>query len=101
MQDDWRLNAGNAKLFRGAVFAEKRYVRWSPEWDHDHCAFCWEPFAQEGTDADRPDTHHEGFSTAGPPNDPKDDYYWVCRRCFADFRDHLGWTLRTTKGPVV
>jgi len=96
--DDWRL-AGNEDLFRNAVFVEKRYTQWSPEWDHDHCSFCHEPFAEEGSEADRPDAHLEGYSTPGPPRHPKEDYYWVCPRCFADFREHLGWTLRVVEGP--
>ena len=97
MEDDWRL-AGNEDLFRRAVFVRKRYAQWGPEWDHDHCSFCKEPFAEAGSEADR-SAHHEGFSTPGPPRDPKEDYYWVCPRCFADFRDFLGWTLRSTEGP--
>ena len=99
MQDDWRL-AGNEDLFRAAVFVEKRYKQWGPDWDHDHCSFCHEPFAEEASEADRPDAHHEGFSTPGPPSDPKDDYYWVCQQCFADFREYLGRTLRATEGPA-
>jgi len=90
---DWRL-AGNEDLFRNAIFVAKRYTQWSPEWDHDHCSFCHEPFAEKGSEADRQDAHREGYSTPGPPQEQKDDYYWVCPRCFDDFREYLGWTLR-------
>jgi hypothetical protein len=94
MDQDWRLTPGNERLFRGAVFVAKRFTQWSPQWDHDHCSFCWDPFAEEGSKADRPEAHHEGYSTPGPPHEPKEDYYWVCADCFADFREYLGWTVR-------
>jgi hypothetical protein len=97
VEDDWRLQ-GNETLFRGAVFVRKTYTQWSPEWDHDHCSFCGRPFAENGTPADRPDALHEGYSTPGPPADPKDDYYWVCPPCFDDFREHFRWTLRHDNG---
>lgn len=93
MKDDWRLS-GHERLFRGAVFTRKTYRRWSREWDHDHCAFCWAAFAEADSAADSEDSLHEGYSTPGPPADPRDDYYWVCPTCFDDFREHLGWTLR-------
>ena len=51
-------------------------------WDHDHCEFCWETFAQEGT----PRSLAEGFAT-------EDGYHWICRSCFDDFRERFGWSL--------
>jgi hypothetical protein len=93
MEEDWRLG-GNERLFRGAVFTRKTYRRWSTEWDHDHCAFCWAAFAEVDSASDTKGSLHEGYSTAGPPADPRDDYYWVCATCFDDFREHLGWSLR-------
>ena len=97
MEGDWRLGA-NERLFRGALFVRKTYSQWSAEWDHDHCSFCWSDFAEAGTAPDRADAFHEGYSTPGPPADPKDDYYWVCPPCFDDFRDYLGWTVRVELG---
>jgi hypothetical protein len=32
-----------------------------------------------------PDTLQKGFST-------QDDYYWVCRTCFDDFKETFEWT---------
>ncbi len=93
MENDWRL-AGNEKLFRGAVFERKTYTQWSPTWDHDHCSFCWAEFVEDGSPEHEAGTFHEGYSTPGPPSQPREDYYWVCTPCFDDFRAHLGWKLR-------
>ena len=48
------------------------------EWDHDHCAFCWETFS------DYPDTLHEGYTT-------EDNYYWICPTCYNDFKEMFKW----------
>jgi hypothetical protein len=98
--DDWRLDPANEKRFRDAVFERKVYIQPSPEWDHDHCAFCSVRFAQEGSRpaAADPGALTEGYSTPGPPSEPKDDYYWVCPTCFEDFRERLEWTTRPSEG---
>jgi hypothetical protein len=93
MDDDWRLTPANEKLFRGAKFVQKTF-----ENDHDHCAFCWAEFAPTGAPVHTEPTFNDGYCAAGPPVDPKDDYYWVCPPCFEDLRDRLGWTLRPSNG---
>jgi hypothetical protein len=35
---------------------------------------------------DHPDTLHEGYAT-------QDDYFWICERCFQDFRDKFRWKV--------
>lgn len=55
-ENDWRLTCQeeylmNAKLIR------KQYQCPSPEWDHDHCAFCWDKFSEYDGDL------HEGYRT--------------------------------------
>ena len=30
----------------GVALAKKAWVRPAPDWDHDHCAFCWAKFAE-------------------------------------------------------
>jgi hypothetical protein len=97
VEDDWRLS-GNEGLFRGAVFSRKAYRRWSPEWDHDHCPFCWTSFSEADSAGELEGALREGYSTAGPPADPRDDYYWVCPSCFDDLREHLGWSVRPDAG---
>jgi len=94
MDGDWRLTGANEIAFRGAVFVRKTYTQWSPEWDHDHCSFCWADFVQAGAPGDNAGALHEGYSTPGPPSEPRADYYWVCPSCFDDFRERLEWTVR-------
>ena len=48
--------------------------------DHDHCAFCWDKFAEYDGYL------HEGFCT----EDGKD---WICEACFADFRQRFRWRI--------
>jgi hypothetical protein len=97
LERDWRLG-GNEKLFRGAVFVRKKYAPWTPEWEHDHCSFCRAEFVEEGAPVHEARTFHEGYTTPGPPREPREDYYWVCPPCFEDFRERLGLTLRQAAG---
>jgi hypothetical protein len=80
---DWRLR-GQENYLTGAAFVHRPYRRYAanPAWDHDHCAFCWEKFMLE----DQPDVLHEGYATT-------DDYFWICERCFKDFRHQFGWRI--------
>ena len=80
--DDWRI-AGQQKYLSGAIFIRRAYSPPSPEWDHDHCDFCWTKFC-EGND---PDCLHEGFVTV-------DGKHWICSNCFNDFRDAFRFSLQ-------
>jgi len=83
-EDDWRLTNQEKYLF-GKTLRWKRYTTRSEEWDHDHCAFCWQKFM----DQDLPDVHREGYAT-------EDDYYWICKTCYLDFKDRFQWKLAAT-----
>jgi hypothetical protein len=81
----WRIE--NANHLKGVRLQLRRYTRRSETWDHDHCSACWAKFAE----FDGPEIQHEGYATwrdyrlgAG--------YEWVCRKCFDDLKDDLGWT---------
>jgi len=78
---DWRLT-NQMKFLRGVALVRRPYRRYAknPDWDHDHCAFCWAKF-MEGND---PECLHEGYATP-------DDYHWICVECFADFREMFEW----------
>ena len=80
---DWRLR-GQEKYLAGASLAHRSYRPYAANrnWDHDHCAFCWAKFMVQ----DRPDVLHEGYTT-------QDDYFWICERCFQDFREQFRWTV--------
>jgi hypothetical protein len=80
-EEDWRL-LNQAAYLGGATLVRKAWVQPKPEWDHDHCEFCHATFAH----FDGPDVLREGYTT-------QDDYYWVCPKCFADFRAQMGWQV--------
>jgi hypothetical protein len=80
---DWRIQ-GQERYLTGAVLTLRPYRRYSenPDWDHDHCEFCWAKFMVE----DLPEVLHEGYCTL-------DEYRWICSTCFADFRERFVWTV--------
>jgi hypothetical protein len=128
-ESDWRLETAGDESFRGKLFVLKRFVpqpaiMWNlstgegtaSEWDHEHCRFCWQTFAEPELGIE--DALEEGYVTSfdepgplpetkGKPTDPpvaeqkgiriqepvEQGEVWVCARCFADFREHYGWTL--------
>jgi hypothetical protein len=81
-KDDWRL-FGQEKFLKGVTLEWMRYRQYSPSWDHDHCSFCMARFQ----DSDEPDILREGYATL-------DEYYWICRNCFNDFKELFQWTVR-------
>ena len=81
--DDWRRQGQEVDL-AGRCFEWRGYRAPSPEWDHDHCEFCWAKF-MVGVNAP-PDALPDGYRTV-------DGDDWVCRQCFEDFRDEFGFTV--------
>lgn len=84
--DDWRLQ-GQERYLNGATLIWKRYRRPSPEWDHDHCNFCWKKFAE----LTEPEILHDGYAT-------EDEYHWVCADCANDFADRF--SFKFVGGPL-
>ena len=82
----WRLDF--ARGLEGVTLRYQKYERWSASWDHDHCAACWAKFAE----FDGADIQHYGYATC---DDYKHGagYDWVCRDCFDDLREYMGWKL--------
>jgi hypothetical protein len=80
---DWRLT-GQEKYLHGVSLQHRRYRRPSnnPDWDHDHCEFCWAKFMVE----DYPEVLHQSYCT-------QDEYYWICDECFRDFKSRFNWTV--------
>lgn len=64
-----------------AVLSKSTYKMPSPNWDHDHCVFCFDKFSE------RPDDLSEGYHTA-------DRKYWICPECFDDFREMFHFTVK-------
>ena len=81
---DWRLT-GQEKYLQDATLKHRRYRRPlnNPDWDHDHCSFCWAKFMVE----DYPEVLHEGYCTW-------DEYYWICDEGFKDFKARFNWTVQ-------
>ena len=77
--DDWRLT-GQERYLAGAVLGWADWHPPRPDWDHDHCEFCWAKFAGP----EQHDVLHAGYTTA-------DRHRWVCPQCFEDFRERFGW----------
>ena len=79
--DDWRL-AGQERYLSGVALEWADWQPPRPGWDHDHCEFCFAKFAGP----ELLDTLHAGYTTP-------DRSRWVCKECFADFRERFGWRL--------
>ncbi len=75
--DDWRRQ-GQERFLKGRHLVLKSY-RSRPGWDHDHCEYCSQKFAENGGGL------REGYVT-------DDGLHWICRGCFEDFVDEMGWT---------
>jgi hypothetical protein len=79
--NDWRLT-NQEKYLKGATLVWHVYQAPRPDWDHDHCSFCWAKFMEQPL----PETLQVGYSTP-------DNYYWVCKPCFEDFSDLFHWNV--------
>jgi hypothetical protein len=88
--DDWRLT-GQEKYLSGVALKWAEWKPTRPDWEHDHCAFCWAEIS------DAPVGEHvkynAGWVTA------TDEYHWVCPPCFDDFHDQFGWTTSQDTRP--
>ena len=82
-KDDWRLT-GQEKYLKGVTLVHRKYRRYekNPDWDHDHCVFCWVEFCLKGC----ADSIQEGYATL-------DDYHWISPKCFEDFKDQFDWKV--------
>jgi hypothetical protein len=74
--NDWRLGKHVLSL-KGATVMWAEVPAPDEDWDHDHCAFCWDKFMQ-GCD----DTLTEGYVTT-------DGQHWICKPCFEDFKQEF------------
>ena len=79
--DDWRRQ-GQERYLKGVKLAWKRYAPYREGWDHNHCEFCGAKFMGSGG----PDIVKEGYAT-------EDEYRWICKQCFEDFKDEFKWIL--------
>lgn len=87
-KDDWRLT-DQEKYLRGAILHWKQYKPYRSGWEHDHCEFCWTEFSMD----ERLDVLQEGYATM-------DNYRWICKQCFDDFKDMFNWKIAPGSPPV-
>jgi hypothetical protein len=80
--DDWRLQ-GQERYLSNATLFWRSWQQSRPNWDHDHCSFCWAKFLDRD---DAPDVLREGYTT-------DDAYRWICASCAADFAARFKFTL--------
>ncbi len=86
-QNDARLTDQMTYLY-GKTLVYRPWTSADPDWDHDHCAFCWEKFSAG------PDMLHEGYVTDDPS--PRNQH-WVCPDCFRDFREMFHWQVKNAE----
>lgn len=97
MTGDWRLT-GQQRYLRGVELIWSGYRARSPEWEHDHCTFCWMKFVDPETGPEQRELVESGealeagFTTTGAYRKGA-RYEWICRNCFDDFRDEFGWVV--------
>lgn len=93
--NDWRLQGQDSYLM-GATLCWRRYRHypwWNPDWDHDHCDFCWATFMDRG---DVPDVLREGYTNAEQVINgtiTPESAIWICLQCFEDFRERFKWSV--------
>ena len=83
-KDDWRLN-NQEKYLMGVTLVRSLYRQYpyNPEWDHDHCEFCFTKFS---LDTRIEDALQAGYTTT-------DEYRWICQTCFEDFKEMFKWKV--------
>ncbi len=105
-EKDWRLQ-GQENYLKGATLLRKPYRALSPDWEHDHCEFCWAKFMDPLFSADHakaiaedPDILTEGYAVQGrsPREGRKNDYWWICPTCVGDFAKRFDWNILDSPG---
>jgi len=77
IKDDWRIR-NQAKYLKGREFVYAKYEALNSHWEHEHCEFCILKIS-EGEYA---------YCTT-------DEYYWVCKSCFNDFKDSFAFSVKS------
>lgn len=78
-EPDWRLTNQHEYL-NGATLVRRVWRQTRPDWDHDHCEFCFAKLSAFGGD-----DLTEGWTTP--------EYRWICDTCFDDFRALFHWNV--------
>lgn len=86
---DWRLQ-GQERYLKGVTLVRRSYRQnpHNPNWDHDHCEFCWAKFSLD------PNAREVEAGYCTP-----DDYRWICEPCFDDFNEMFDWKIGRDRDP--
>ena len=78
--DDWRLTGQEEYLFNVELkkINRKEIKNKSDLW-HEHCEFCMETISNK--------YEQDVYST-------KDEYRWICKKCFNDFKEKFKWIVK-------
>ena len=85
-KNDWRIMSQDSYI-HGRSFKKNVYHAYRPGWDHDHCIYCTEKFAEEKLSSG---SIQEGYSTI-------DEGLWVCPQCYEDFKNYYDMPLTTSR----
>ena len=77
--NDWRF-MGQDKYLMNVQLVFAHFNKRSESWNHEHCEFCTARFSEYDGDL------HEGYSTL-------DKNWWICEKCYNDFKDMFIWTV--------
>ena len=80
MVADWRL-VNQENYLKGKTLIKASF-RETNDFDHTHCAFCWDKFSNHI------DMMHIGYRVVDGP-------WWICEKCFSDFKEQFNWKLAT------
>jgi hypothetical protein len=94
---------GQESYLRGAALTWKNYRALSPEWEHEHCEFCFHKFLDPHYSplhaqalSQEPENHSSaGYTNVEAPEVPAGKW-WICETCFEHFRDEFGWSVVAT-----
>lgn len=93
--DHWG-QSGQEDIFPPGTTMELRPYRGPrPEWDHDHCIFCWGKFmdptlsdeSRQAIESD-PEIMTAGYTVGSDGGD------WVCPACFDEFSGAFAWSVK-------
>jgi len=98
--DDWR-RAGQEKYLLGERLTWKRYQALRGNWEHEHCAFCFQKFLDASYSElarqaliDEPDKNDPaGYTTVGGDGQEPAGKHWICKQCFEDLAQEFSWTV--------
>jgi hypothetical protein len=83
---DWRI-MGQEKYLKKVTLKWTKWRMLKPSWDHDHCSFCSQKFSDN---PNHKDAVKSGYTTL-------DEYYWICKKCFNDFKPIIKWKVKEKK----